>query len=101
MEKQSNYCGLKVECDKFLSNTNKEREIDIGQNMRELNRDITCGKETTKLVLQFPDGEQDTVLIQKEIKAILIAELYEQMKNIRKESKREVSSSLNGRSGCK
>lgn len=101
MEKQSNYCGLKVECDKFLSNTNKEREIDIGQNMRELNRDITCGKETTKLVLQFPDGEQDTVLIQKEIKAILIAELYEQMKNIQKESKREVSSSLNGRSGCK
>lgn len=101
MGKQSNDCGFKVECDKFLSNTNKERDIDIGQNMRELNRDINCGKETVKLVLQFPDEEQDTAFIQKEVKAILIAELYEQIKNIQKESKREMSGSLNGRSDCK
>lgn len=100
MEKQSDYCGLKMECDKFLSNTNKERDIGIGQNMRELNRDINCGKETVKLVLQFPDEEQDTVFIQKEVKAILIAELYEQIKNIQKASKREVSDSLNERSDC-
>lgn len=48
--------------------------------MREINQDINCGKETIRLVLQFPDEEQDTVLIQKEVKAILITELQEQIK---------------------
>ncbi len=69
--------------------------------MRELNRDINCGKETVKLVMQFPDEEQDTVLIKKEVKAILIAELHEQIKNKQKEPKREILGSLNGRSDCK
>ncbi len=91
-----------MECDKFLSNTNnKERDISIGQNMKELNRDINCGKETVKLVLQFPDEEQDTILIQKEVKAILIAELYEQIKKMQKEPKSKTPGSLNGRSDCK
>ena len=69
--------------------------------MKELNRDINCGKETVKLVLQFPDEEQDTILIQKEVKAILIAELYEQIKKMQKEPKSKTPGSLNGRSDCK
>lgn len=78
---QINYYEHKRECDKSLSNTNKERGIDAGQNMKEINQDINCGNETIRLVLQFPDEEQDTVLIQKEVKAILITELQEQIKN--------------------
>lgn len=80
--KQINYYKCKRECDKSLSNTNKERGIDVGQNMKEINQDINCGKETIRLVLQFPDEEQDTVLIQKEVKAILITELQEQIENL-------------------
>lgn len=70
------------ECDKSLSNTNKERGIDVGQNMKEINQDINCGEETIRLILQFPDEEQDTILIQKEVKEILITELQEQIKNL-------------------
>lgn len=50
--------------------------------MREISQNITCGKETINLVLQFPEEEQDTILLQKEVKAILITELQEQIKNI-------------------
>lgn len=81
MEKQITYYECKREYDKSLSNTNKERDIDTGQNMKEINQDINCGKETIRLVLQFPDEEQDAILIQKEVKAILITELQEQIKN--------------------
>lgn len=81
MEKQINDYECMRECDKFLSNTNKERGIDVGQNMKEINQDINCGKKTIRLVLQFPDEEQDTILIKKEVKAILITELQEQIKN--------------------
>lgn len=70
------------ECDKSLSNINKERGIDTGQNMREINQNINCGEETIRLILQFPDEEQDTILIQKEVKEILITELQEQIKNL-------------------
>lgn len=69
------------ECDKSLSNTNIERGIDTEQGMREINQDINCGEETIRLVLQFPDEEQDTILIQKEVKAILVTELQEKMKD--------------------
>ncbi len=70
-----------MECDKSLFNTNKERDIDTEQDMREINQDINCGEETIRLILQFPDEKQDTILIQKEVKAILIAELHKQIKN--------------------
>lgn len=81
MEKQINYYKRMRECDKSLSNTNKERGIDVGQNMKEINQDINCGKETIRLVLQFPDEEQDTISIKKEVKAILVTELQERIKN--------------------
>lgn len=81
MEKQINYYECKREYDKPLSNTNKERDIDTGQNMKEINQNINYGRETIRLVLQFPDEEQDTILIQKEVKAILITALQEQIKN--------------------
>lgn len=70
------------ECDKSLSNTNKERGIDVEQNMKEINQDINCGEKTIRLILQFPDEEQNTILIQKEVKEILITELQEQIKNL-------------------
>lgn len=81
MEKQIKYNECMREYDKSFSNTNRERGIDTGQNMKEINQDINCGKKTIRLILQFPDEEQDTILIQKEVKAILITELQEQIKN--------------------
>ena len=60
-----------MEYDKSLSNTNKERDIDTEQDMREINQDINCGEETIRLILQFPDEEQDTTLMQKEVKGQL------------------------------
>lgn len=80
MEKQINYYGSKMECDKSLSNTNKERGIDAGKNMKEIIQDIKCGEKTMRLVLQFPDEEQDAVSLQKEVRTILITELQKQMK---------------------
>ncbi len=79
--KQIDYCKRKMECDKSLFNTNKERDIDIGQSMKEVNQDIHYGTGTIKVVLQFPEETQDTFSIQKEVKAILINELQEQIKN--------------------
>lgn len=81
LAQQINYYECKMEYDKSLSNTNKERDIDMGQNMKEINQNINYGKETIKLVLQFPDEEQDTILIQKEIRTILITKLQEQIKD--------------------
>lgn len=81
MEKQINDYERMRECDKSLPNINKERGTGVGQNMKEINQNINCGKETIRLVLQFPDEEQDIVLIQKEVKAILVTELQEQIKN--------------------
>lgn len=78
-----------MEYDKSLSNTNKERDIDTEQDMREINQDINCGEETIRLILQFPDEEQDTTLMQKEVKAILIAELQKQIKNFYLSERRE------------
>lgn len=69
-----------MECDKSISNTNKERGIDIGQNMREISQEMDYGEKTIKLVLQFPDEEQDTSSIQKEVKSVLITELQKQIK---------------------
>ena len=80
--KQISYCERMRECDKSLSNTNKERGIDVEQNMKEINQDINCGEKTIRLILQFPDEEQNTILIQKEVKEILITELQEQIKNL-------------------
>lgn len=80
VENQIKNYGRMRECDKSLSNTNKERGIDTEQDMGEINQDINCGKKTIRLVLQFPDEEQDTILIQKEVKAILVTELQEQIK---------------------
>lgn len=82
-----------MECDKFLSNINKERGIDVGQNMKEISQNINYGEETIRLVLQFPDEEQDTILIQKEVRTILIDELQEQIKDF--------FSYKNGRGDCK
>ena len=82
MEKQINYNECMREYDKSSFNTNKERGIDTGQNMKEINQDINYGKETIRLVLQFPDEGQDNILIQKEVKEILITELQEQIKNL-------------------
>ena len=70
-----------MEYDKFFVNTNEMRDIDTGQSMKELNKEVNYGTEKIKLVLQFPDTEQDSDLIKKEVKAILITELQEQIKN--------------------
>lgn len=71
-----------MECDKFLINSNEIRGIDIRQTMKELNKEVRYGTDTIKLVLQFPDETQDTFLIQKEIKTILINELQEKIKSL-------------------
>lgn len=81
MEKQINNYNRKMEYDKFFVNTNEMRDIDTGQSMKELNKEVNYGTEKIKLVLQFPDTEQDSDLIKKEVKAILITELQEQIKN--------------------
>ena len=81
MEKQINIYNRKMEYDKFFINTNEMRDIDTGQSMKELNKEVNYGTEKIKLVLQFPDTEQDSDLIKKEVKAILITELQEQIKN--------------------
>lgn len=52
----------------------------------ELDQDVNYGTGTIRLILQFPEGSKDTaadaVLIQKEVRAILVNELQEQMKNL-------------------
>lgn len=82
-----------MECDKFFINTNEMRDIDTGQSMKELNKEVNYGTEKIKLVLQFPDKEQNSDLIHKEIKAILVNELQGQIKKF--------ISYENGRSDCK
>jgi len=68
-----------LECAKSLFNTNEERDIDMGQSMKEVNQDVQDGAGTMKVVLQFPEETQDISSIQKEVKAILINELHEQI----------------------
>lgn len=98
MEKQINYYECTMEYDKSLPNTNKERDMDTGQDMREINQDIICGENTIRLILQFPEKEQDIILVQKEIKEILITELKKQINSSRNE---EQDFYRNERSDCR
>lgn len=48
--------------------------------MKEIRQTLHYGTEKMQLILQFPDEPQDIRIIQKEIRAVLITALQEQMK---------------------
>lgn len=57
--------------------------------MKEIRRKEEFGENKIQVILQFPDEEKDTILLQKEVKAILIAELHKQIKNFHLSERRE------------
>lgn len=68
-------------CDK--SDTNNIEVKNTGRKrMKEIKKDVDYGNRTIRVVLQFPDESEDTVMIQKSVKSILMMELEEQLKGV-------------------